>query len=329
MGVGNMIGPLTLTVGQPFRLDLAPDTAYVDIQNDSLNDVWVHYGETQPTDITNANKTWHRVVRRQHNGLLPTVGYRGASAAERQTNTIGAFKGRIWLLAVSPGGLAVTGTISGRSQVYVTPYAIGDALPSHSSLSTQMDLSSQPRVIAIPPTHSTPPITEIMDFTASGQYITPVQGTAFPPLGQATWSGSQILVCYVYYLTAILSGHTGTPPKWAQVYLFFTELNLAAAVTSRTIFQVFEIWQNEVNGTAQNYIFTPHFPLNIQFAPANTTAIVEVQALLNNADPTNTANTRVYLNAGIDYDVNNHQPVGAIGGGQFQVFTQAGNAPLF
>src|SRR5262249_2501785 len=112
--MGAMIGPITLTQGQPYKLQLAPDTATIELQNDSLNDVWVYFGDSSPTDLTNVNNTWHRVVRRQHNGILPVEGAKGASAAERRYNTIGAFTGTVWLLSIDPGNLAATGTISGR-----------------------------------------------------------------------------------------------------------------------------------------------------------------------------------------------------------------------
>ena len=300
MGVGNMIGPLTLTVGQPFRLDLAPDTAYVEIQNDSLNDIWVYYGEVQPTDITNANKTWHRVVRRQHNGLLPTVGYRGASAAERQTNTIGDFKGRLWLLSVNPAGLAATGTITSRNQVYVTPYAIGDALPRHSSLSTQSDITSEPRVIAVP-VAATQSYVQDFSYTALGAQAVGIG--PFPEICQQVWDGNTFLPIYLYSLS--LSSAAASAVSAFQLQI--CERNSSHVVTATYNLHNVQLTQNA-------YSFTPATPFPLVIKPALGT--LHVTAQLNLSATTFTFGTMaVSLDLAIDVDQVNQQVPPPIGGG--------------
>lgn len=145
-----MIGPLTLTVGQPFKLQLDQATKYIDVQNDSPYDVWVFFGNVKPTDLANAQNTWHRTARRDHTSLLPVEGYRGASRFEFSNNALGAFQGTAWLMPVNPGGLALTGTTSARNQVFVTPYLAGEPLPSHAARSSSVDLTSQARMLSVP-----------------------------------------------------------------------------------------------------------------------------------------------------------------------------------
>lgn len=148
--MGNMIGPLSLTVGQPYQLQLDQATKYIDVQNDSPYDVWVYFGNVKPTDLTNAEQTWHRTARRDHTSLLPVESYRGASPYEYSNNALGAFQGTVWLMQVNPGGLALTGTTSARNQVFVTPYLAGQPLPAHAARSSSVDLTSQARMINVP-----------------------------------------------------------------------------------------------------------------------------------------------------------------------------------
>lgn len=148
--MGGMLGPYTPTVGQPFKLTIDRETKYIDVENDSNNDIWVFFGgNVKPTDLTNENNTWHRVVRRQHTALLPVHGYRGTAPSERRHGWA-AFDGPVWLLAVNAGSLALSGSVSGRNQVYITPYLEGEPTPLRTSSATQVDLSSQPRIVALP-----------------------------------------------------------------------------------------------------------------------------------------------------------------------------------
>lgn len=151
MAQSNLIGPLTLTVGQPYKLSLDPNMNRVDVANDSPNDVYLYFGQVAPTaDLTNENNSWHALVRRQHNQTVPVAAYRGASAAERSPNAWGAFDGTVWLLAVNAGQLAQSGTVSGRNQLFVRGLYPGDPAPVHSALATQVDLTSQPRIVHVP-----------------------------------------------------------------------------------------------------------------------------------------------------------------------------------
>ena len=318
-----MIGPLNLTVWQPYKINLPIDANRVQIDNDSQYDILVSFKNVAPVVVTSSNGEWDAVVRRQHTSVIPITGV-AASTRETTYNALGAFQGIMWLCQVNPGALALTGTVSGRNQTYVTPFGPYDPTPVIATLPTQHDISSQPRMIAVPVSQSVQ-IVGHNDFGAAGTF-NPFPGTiAVPPAGQTTWNGVQQVFAYLYFMTLMLGTVTGSP-DWAQVYLNVIELDGGGSQVKAWLMHVCELRANTTNGTGYAYTFTPAFPQSAQIQPSSSTAYLAVQLNLNNAG---SYPCRIYYNIGIDTDVNSGIAVPSIGGGLEGYWDGAGSAPLF
>lgn len=315
--MASMIGPLTLTVGQPYKLQLPIDTQLVEVNNDSQNDVWLYFGNTAPTDLTNANNTWHRVIRRGHTSAVPVDGYRGASTYERSNNAFGAFQGTAYLLAVNAGGIAFTGTTSARNQIYVTPYLTGDPYPVHAALATATDLASQPRVVSVPVT-----ITQF----AAGSW-NPGSGNPFD-VQNLQWTAdilaAQSAVLYFYGVTfSPAPGQTGSMTVAVQAQPVDSGGgNIGGPVN---LFWG-SVYCNDTNKTGSGCGWQSPFPLCFTWQPNGWPAGLDHLHILLSKQ----AGDNIIVNYALacNTDRSNFVPVGDIGNGSL-FKGPGGGAPLF
>lgn len=153
-----MSGPLVIGPQQPALNTVMPftglpaDSIAIYVQNYSRFTLLVSFGATAPTATDSLNN--------QYDGMLAPGGRdifyvqsRGASRMERSLNAMGAFTGNVWIMPVDrTGSLANAGTVSGQNDIWVSIYGPNDPLPPFpGGMPLNVDLSSQARVIAIPP----------------------------------------------------------------------------------------------------------------------------------------------------------------------------------
>ena len=307
-----MVGPITPTVGQPYKLQLPVEMDRIAIDNDSPYDCWVYFGNVQPTDLTNANNTWHRVARRNHTSVLPVEGFRGASARERSPNAFAAFGGTVWLLLVNPGGIAYTGTVSARSQLYVTPLLPGDPSPVHAALATATDLSSQPRVVAVP-FGLAQFVTGLWDPTGSP---TSVAGRIVVP---AALAQAGFVFIYLYYASAYPNGTGDVAFNINAQPQDSGNNNVGGAIALYTG----KVAGNVSNGTGFGCEFAPTWPMTVALPIANTVASVAIQLVYLTGIKTQTV-----FNIAANIDSSNSTTPGEIGNAALWR-GPGGGAPIF
>ncbi|HEX5548487.1 MAG TPA: hypothetical protein VFX24_13840 [Ktedonobacterales bacterium] len=145
------IGPLTAVSGSVLSYTVPPETQAIYVQNYSKLTLLVSFAATAPTAMDSLNN--------QYDGVLAPGGRdtfyvqsRGASSAERSLNAMGAFTGNVWIMPVDrTSGLVNSGSISTNSDVWLSAYGPYDPPPPFpGGMPQNVDLSSQPRVVAVP-----------------------------------------------------------------------------------------------------------------------------------------------------------------------------------
>ena len=328
-----MIGPISLIVGTPYKLNVPTDATRVVIDNDSPYDVWFSFTLTAPPVVTPSSGQWQGIMRRGHTGMVPIFGRPVASQREQTLNAIGAFQGVMWLLAVNPGGLASSGTVSVRSSVYITPLTPFDADPVYSALSTQTDLSSQPRVVSVP-------IASTQNFSGRDAVSVSVLNKWAVAQPTAAQLAAQSAVLYIYHAIFTLAalpvnavcgcslnlecypGDAGFNPiaGFTPIVIYIADLYAAQNTTAFTV-------------TQAHQVFTPPAPkANIILwnglgTPANLCLRLNCIA----ASSTSGNFPQLAFNVGADIDTTNTQSIpGTIGNGTFNLFgSGAGDPNIF
>lgn len=144
------LGPFAMTPGTPVGpLAIGRDVGSVQLHNDSPYRVYLAMQEIAPTATDSLQKQYaavatpnaHPVVR-----LQPRAG----SRAEQAPNAISDFKGTLWLMPTDPQAqLARTGGASTLAEVHLDVYAPWEEAPQAWANPRQVDITSQPRVIAV------------------------------------------------------------------------------------------------------------------------------------------------------------------------------------
>lgn len=262
----------TLTPGVWAKLQLAADTAAFMFKNDSVYDFLLVFGgtlapnfQTSPGGQANAfvNALEYPVVYVQHPG---------ASAYEQQLNAVGAWDGNLWYLCQdNTGGLATTGTISGRIVVNVQTYGPLDPVPpSGQAVTRQVDLTSQTRLIHIP-------MTPFACYSWADNATTGNDYSPFPATVALT-NPSTDTGCVVY-----LYGASVAPQTTAGNLSFAINLIFRDFTTPATILGTADLVGGSVLWTANGgyaFVYTPAYPFSVQLfrggsLPANT-GIIEV-----------------------------------------------------
>lgn len=148
-----LIGPWNPVSGTPNQYKFGPETQWVYVRNQTHLTLLVVFSETQPKSLNSLSNEYDNVVR-EGGELLMWTQSRGASTAERSLNAVGAFTGSVWIMPVDLSStLASTGTTSSTNNVWVGAGGPYDPPPPVSAgIPLGTDLTSQPRVIALPMT---------------------------------------------------------------------------------------------------------------------------------------------------------------------------------
>lgn len=144
----SLYGPFTITAGTLISESVDQMATNLRVTNDSPYDVWVIFQPSRPGIPSNGQSagSYSQVCQAWSSQVFPI--------SPPNPNT--SFDGTVWLYPVNYGNLAASGTISARAQVYLTAGQAGDDLGTNHAVSRQADMTSQPRVIALP---SNPKIT--------------------------------------------------------------------------------------------------------------------------------------------------------------------------
>lgn len=185
-------GPMTGTVGALIEVDISPASDFVQIRNDSFNDLLVQFGPAPiPSAAASAGGQWANAVPAWDHPVIPC-------------GNGGRFDGRVWLMPINNGGLAGAGTLSVRNSIYVVAYdSTQEPVPVGSSLPRQQDVTSQARVVSVP-------ISSLQNFAARSGNLA---------------SGVQIRFSLAQPTAAQLA------IKRAVVYLYHADLHLASIGT--------------------------------------------------------------------------------------------------
>ena len=143
------LGPYTPVSGTVITVKVRTDAQWIYVYNDSPLSLLGKFDGTAPTALSSLDGSYNFAVRPHSDPVVP-VQKGGVSAAELQLNGIAQFQGTLYLMPRDPGGLAQSGTVSIRSEIFVTVGGPYDEPPRPSSTMRQTDLSSQPRVITVP-----------------------------------------------------------------------------------------------------------------------------------------------------------------------------------
>lgn len=115
-------------------------TSYL-IENDSPNDLYLRFGPIDPVafNAPGTPASYEIRLRAWKDAILPVA------------RTSQEYDGKLYYLVQAPSGaLATSGTISSRNNIGVTSFGHGEAPSEVVAVTRQVDLSSQPRVIALP-----------------------------------------------------------------------------------------------------------------------------------------------------------------------------------
>lgn len=285
------------TAGVWCSLQIPRDTATLFFKNDGPYDYFLSYGGTSHPPYTPPNDS--RIMAQVFAGeyaVLP-IQSRGTAPRELALNAIGDFDGYVWYYAVdNTGGLALSGSASSRNLLALVTYGPFDAAPVAGSVRPLWhDLSSQPRVIAIPPA-------TVNAFVGQASYTAALQiATPFPSfLGSlVSTSGSFVVPIYLYSLHVSAS----------QSSVLFA-VQAIGRNDSGTILDTITIFRgNTVTG---NVSFTPAFPFVCRYVPsAGVVDIsIQIQALAIGANP-----SKFEYNITAECDTETGMTIPAIGGG--------------
>lgn len=146
------IGPRAASVNTILSYSFAADTRAIYVQNYSRYTLLVSFADAEPTATDSLNNQYDGVLSPGGRDVF-YVQSRGASSQERGINRIGAFTGKVWIMPVDrTGSQANAGTVSGVNDVWVSAYGPYDPEPPITGgMPLNVDLSSQPRVISLPP----------------------------------------------------------------------------------------------------------------------------------------------------------------------------------
>jgi hypothetical protein len=288
-------GPLSLTTNTITPVSVPNSSTFVYIGNDSPYDVLVSFLPSQPPVSTTAVGDWTGVVQAFHHGNFPTP-------ANLQSPLGGGFTGRVWLLPLDTrsAGLSTTGSISALANLWVIATEAGEQPPDAYAAPRQTDLSSQPRIVAVPPS-TAQTMTGEATFTAAGQVYTPIGAVvAAPPSPATQFDGATTIVVYLYSLHFVCS---------AAILKY--RLRLVCTDHASVVLSNSDMFYGQCSTTMPN-VFTPYFPFSYAFAPPATTTNVSlnIYAAAISANP-----TTLELNLAMEADVVSGIPVPAIGGG--------------
>lgn len=139
-------GPYTATAGTVTQVTIPGDSDRVRIQNDSPYDVLVSFAVAKPNVATSTNGDWQESVLAWHHATMEIPG----QAHVVTPLGTGTFNGSVWLLPINSGSLALTGTTSGRSNLWVSAFRPGEMASDVYSAPRQQDMTSQPRIVSVP-----------------------------------------------------------------------------------------------------------------------------------------------------------------------------------
>lgn len=146
-----LIGPRLANAGGIMSYSVPAETQAIYVQNYSKLTLLVSFAATAPSATDSLNNEYDGVLAPGGRDTF-YVQSRGASVAERSLNAMGAFTGNVWIMPVDrTGALVNTGSISTNSDVWLSAYGPYDPPPPFpGGMPLQVDLSSQPRVVAVP-----------------------------------------------------------------------------------------------------------------------------------------------------------------------------------
>ena len=147
-----MIGPKNPTANTPMHYTFDAETVAIYVQNYTRFTLLVSFSATEPTATDSLNNQYDGVLAAGGRDVF-YVQSRGATTRERGLNAIGAFSGSVWIMPIDrTGSQANVGTVSGINDLWVSGYGPYDPPPPITGgMPLNVDLSSQARVVAIPP----------------------------------------------------------------------------------------------------------------------------------------------------------------------------------
>lgn len=255
-----LYGPYAATLGTIIPIGIGQDTASIQVLNDTEYDVLVSFANTAPSNKVNSlDGSWQFGALRHTNPVIP-VQTPGTGPYEKAINAIGgSFTGRLWLCPTqnSQAKLALGGFSSTLSNIWVLTFAEGDAIPDSSSVSRQVDITNQPRVVAVP---VAPFLSTAGGFTNSLGSTYQNAGGILGSIVLGAYTGFALNInIYVYSVSAALE-----PQAAAQI---FQAMNIAFGTidNTNTLFGNISspIWATFMSavGTTAYTSLTPSFPL--------------------------------------------------------------------
>jgi hypothetical protein len=253
-------------------LQLPPDSVAIMFKNDSTFDFLLVFGGTvAPSFVTSPGGQANAFVNALEYPVIYTQ-RRGVSDYEQRLNGVGAWDGNLWYMAQdNTGGLATTGTISGRTVLNVMAYGPNDPVPpSGQAVTRQVDVTSQLRSIAIPMT----------PFFSVGNVLAVTPGADagfFPDFVANTIPGSDTgVVIYIYYVQVNPSVTDGS-------MAFSVRLRVKDHTNPGIVLATFDVlygFTGKTGNLSTPWIFAPATPLNVTLTrgsilPANA-GVVEI-----------------------------------------------------
>ena len=294
-----MIGPKSPTVNTPLKYSFPADTIAIYVQNYTRYTLLVNFSDTQPTATDSLNNQYDGVLAAGGRDVF-YVQSRGASAAERSLNSIGAFTGVVWIMAIDrTPSQANVGTVSGTNDIWISAYGPYDPPPPITGgMPLNVDLSSQPRVIALPPPGGQ---------CVNGQWLA---GT-FPTFQITTLFLSTKMAAqlngwiYLYHLSIFPKSPGGATPLATDFELAFTPQNAGHAdldVSTGIFFGQVASYRDATNHqlALTPCIITPHFPLAIPMTLPATTVQLKIALATTSGSPVD-----CWYNVAVDIDQNN------------------------
>ena len=147
-----VIGPRPAIAGSVLSYSVPKETQAIYVQNYTRFTLLVSFSATEPTATDSLNNQYDGVLAAGGRDVF-YVQSRGATTRERGLNAIGAFSGSVWIMPIDrTGSQANVGTVSGVNDLWVSGYGPYDPPPPITGgMPLNVDLSSQARVVAIPP----------------------------------------------------------------------------------------------------------------------------------------------------------------------------------
>lgn len=300
------IGPFTTTTtppivtGQAFQVDIPLATVAIQVHNDTPFRLYVQFDGDKPTATSS-------VVVGGYDGMASPWAH-PVIPRQQSLGSYSPFNGKLWIMVVDPTSvLAQTGSISTLAEIHIDCYMPNEQWPQAWAIPRQQDVTSQARMIALPP--------------GGGQLLNGTWSTAtFATLGvniftlSATNIQLQAAVFYLFHLGLYpqIPAAAGVPQqtRCALQAQFQTGgfVNVGLA-TTLYLFPMITTFNAANDASAQAIVLQPFFPIVAPLTVPATAAFLVINLVkLGGNDAV------IQFNFQMEVDPNNAGPPASYGG---------------